>query len=247
MKTLTCALALLSLLALRQPATAGEGAPAQLKNDGFKDTPMIPGTPWHIHDRDRPQPPVVTPGKSPTLGVPAPADAEVLFDGKDLSKWQTDRGQDAAWPVTDGFFTVARGDIRTRGAWADFQLHVEFSEPTPARGEGQGRGNSGIMINHLYEVQVLDNYQAPTYADGACGGIYGQSITKQEWSQQVAQDLRTRFPYADLTIENRASRSPLDRQWLHISRYCQPAYRIGMRPQTGQGNRHRHRSHHPGR
>ena len=175
MKTLTCALALLSLLALRQPATAGEGAPAQLKNDGFKDTPMIPGTPWHIHDRDRPQPPVVTPGKSPTLGVPAPADAEVLFDGKDLSKWQTDRGQDAAWPVTDGFFTVARGDIRTRGAWADFQLHVEFSEPTPARGEGQGRGNSGIMINHLYEVQVLDNYQAPTYADGACGGIYGQS------------------------------------------------------------------------
>lgn len=159
-------------------ALATESETNEVKNtEGFRDTPMIPGTPWHLHDPDRPQPPVVTPGARFSQGATAPSDAEVLFDGKDLSKWQNNRGQDATWKVMDGYVeTAARGGgIRTRGKWADFQLHVEWATPNPPRGSGQGRGNSGILINGMYEVQVLDSYQSMTYADGQAGAIYGQS------------------------------------------------------------------------
>src|SRR5262249_6515241 len=117
--------------------------------DGFRDTPMLPGSKWHLHDPDRPQPRVVTPAATFDHRAPAPSDAEMLFDGKDLSKWQNRQGQDAAWKVTDGYVeTAARGGgIRTRGKWADFQLHVEWATPNPPHGTGQGRGNSGILIN----------------------------------------------------------------------------------------------------
>lgn len=164
-------------LVVTSPTLAAEGATNQANIDGFRDTPMIPGTPWHLHDPDRPQPRVVTPGATFSQGAPAPADAEVLFDGTDLSKWQNNRGQNAHWKVQDGYVeTAARGGgIRTRGKWADFQLHVEWAAPSPPRGSGQGRGNSGILINGMYEVQVLDSYQAKTYADGQAGAIYGQS------------------------------------------------------------------------
>jgi hypothetical protein len=145
--------------------------------DGFRDTPMLPGGKWHLHDPDRPQPRVVTPGATFSQGAPAPSDAEVLFDGKDLSKWQNAQGKEAHWKFQDGYVeTAARGGgIRTKGKWADFQLHVEWSAPTPPHGTGQGRGNSGVLINGMYEVQVLDSYQAKTYPDGQAAAIYGQS------------------------------------------------------------------------
>jgi hypothetical protein len=133
------------------------------KIDGFRDTPMIPGTQWHIHDPDRPQPRVVTPGASFSQGAPAPSDAEMLFDGTGLAKWQNSQGQEATWKVQDGYLETGRGGgIRTKGAWADFQLHLEWAAPNPAQGTGQGRGNSGVLINGMYEVQVLDSYQAKT-------------------------------------------------------------------------------------
>lgn len=146
------------------------------KIDGFRDTPMIPGTKWHLHDPDRPQPPVVTPGAVFSQNAPAPSDAEVLFDGTDLSKWQTAGGQTPTWKVKDGYLETQRGGgIRTKGKWADFQLHAEFASPNPPMGTGQGRGNSGILMNGMYEVQVLDSYQAKTYPDGQAAAIYGQS------------------------------------------------------------------------
>lgn len=67
------------------------------------------------------------------------------------------------------------GGIRTRGKWADFQLHVEWASPKPPVGTGQARGNSGILINAMYEIQVLDSFNSPTYPDGQAGAIYGQS------------------------------------------------------------------------
>ncbi len=159
-----------SIVAIAVAASGGE------QIDGFRDTPILPGTKWHLHDPDRPQPPVVTPGATFSQSAPAPSDAEVLFDGKDLSKWQTARGQDAPWIIKDNCMeTAGQQGIRTRGKWADFQLHVEFATPTPAKGTGQGRGNSGILINGMYEVQILDSYQAKTYPDGQCASIYGQS------------------------------------------------------------------------
>ena len=143
---------------------------------GFQDTPLEPDGKWHVHDPARPQPPVVTPGAAFSTGATAPSDAEVLFDGHGLEKWQTMQGTPALWKTNEDFVeTAARGgSIRTRDAWADFQLHVEWAAPTPAHGEGQGRGNSGILINNMYEVQVLDSYQAKTYADGQAAAIYGQ-------------------------------------------------------------------------
>ena len=158
-------------------AFAADDPPKQQeKIDGFRDTPLLPGSKWHLHDPDRPQPRVVSPGATFSQGAPAPSDAEVLFDGKDLSKWQNNRGQNAAWKVQDDYLETGRGGgIRTRGKWSDFQLHVEWAAPTPPKGTGQGRGNSGVLINGMYEVQVLDSYQAKTYADGQAGAIYGQS------------------------------------------------------------------------
>jgi hypothetical protein len=145
------------------------------KIDGFLDTPMIPGTPWHVHDPNRPQPPVVTPGATFSQNAPAPSDAVVLFNGKDLSQWQMVNGAAPTWNIRDGYVeTKTGGGLRTRGQWADFQLHVEFATPNPPSGTSQARGNSGILINGLYEVQILDSYQSKTYPDGQASAIYGQ-------------------------------------------------------------------------
>ncbi len=151
-------------------------APAQTAGHlGYSDTPIIPGTTYHVHDGERPQPHVVTPGATFSHGAPAPSDATVLFDGKDLSKWQGNRGE-AKWAVKDGYMEMnGTGGIRTKEKFPDFQLHVEWTTPNPPRGEGQSRGNSGILINGMYEVQVLDSYQAKTYPDGQAGALYGQT------------------------------------------------------------------------
>lgn len=133
---------------------------------------------WNIHDESRPQPPVVDPGTPSTQEEPGrpPSDAVVLFDGKDLSKWQSLEGGPAKWKVANGYFEVTRGtgNIQTRQGFGDCQLHVEFAEPTPPTGTSQGRGNSGVFLMGLYEFQVLDSYQNKTYPDGQAAAIYGQ-------------------------------------------------------------------------
>lgn len=144
---------------------------------GYKDTPLIPGTQWHVHDSDRPQPRVVTPAATFSHGAPAPADATVLFDGKDLSQWMLGNGSAPKWKVENGYMQVLEksGSIRTRNKFADFQLHLEFATPAKVDGSSQGRGNSGILMNGVYEVQVLDSYNNRTYPDGQCGALYGQT------------------------------------------------------------------------
>src|SRR3989442_14295857 len=100
---------------------------AEQQKLGYKDTPLIPGTQWHVHDGDRPQPPVVTPGKTFSHQCPAPSDAIVLFDGTDLSKWKGEKGE-AQWKVEDGYVETTRtGKIRTADEFGDFQLHLEFA------------------------------------------------------------------------------------------------------------------------
>jgi hypothetical protein len=132
-----------------------------------------------IHDRTRPQPPVVDPGTASTLDVPGrpPSDATILFDGKDLSKWRTKEGQGPArWKVEGGVLEVVpdTGDIETVQGFGDCQLHVEWSAPVPPHGEDQDRGNSGVYLMGLYEVQVLDSYKSVTYPDGQAAALYGQ-------------------------------------------------------------------------
>jgi len=178
-------LVFMAALALVSTATSAQTAgTADEHIEGFTNTSILPGGKWHQHDPNRPQPDVVTPGATFSQGAPPPSDAEVLFDGTDLSKWQGGQGKDlnwavrdAAWKVQDGYVEVTppKGeDIRTRGKWSDFQLHVEWAAPTPPKGHGQARGNSGILINNMYEVQVLDSYQDKTYPDGQAGALYGQ-------------------------------------------------------------------------
>jgi len=134
---------------------------------------------WEIHDRNRPVPAVVDPGTASTqdaAGKP-PSDAVVLFDGKDLSQWvQKKDGSPAKWKVENGYIEVApkTGDIRTKDSFGDCQLHVEFREPDPPKGEDQDRGNSGVFLMGLYEIQVLDSYNSKTYADGQAAAVYGQ-------------------------------------------------------------------------
>jgi hypothetical protein len=135
-------------------------------------------TRWKIHDLARPVPSVVDPGTSSTQDSAgrAPSDAVVLFGGKDLSKWAHKDGSAAKWKVENGYFEVVpkTGYIYTRAAFGDCQLHVEFAEPAPPKGEDQDRGNSGVFLQGLYETQVLDSYQSKTYADGQAAAIYGQ-------------------------------------------------------------------------
>jgi len=138
----------------------------------------IPGTEWLVNDPDRPAPPVVTPGDASTRPpVAPPSDATVLFDGTSTDEWESvDGGGDCPWEIDDGTLLVKpkTSDIRTKREFGACQLHVEWAAPTAIKGEGQGRGNSGVFLMGRYEVQVLDSYDNPTYADGLCAGIYGQ-------------------------------------------------------------------------
>jgi len=128
-----------------------------------------------------PVPPVVTPGKS--CGK-APSDAIILFNGKDLDKWvlADDTTKPADWIVKKGIFTVNKssGNIQTRQAFTDYQLHIEWRIPKDIEGEGQARGNSGLFLASLgkgdagYEMQILDNYNNKTYVNGQAGSIYKQ-------------------------------------------------------------------------
>lgn len=145
---------------------------------GYQNTPIIPGTKWHVHDGERPQPKVVTPGTFSTqekVGT-APSDAVVLFDGKDLSKWTNDKGEAAKWKVENGYAQIQGGGIRSKDEFGpDVQMHVEWTAAVPATGSGQNRGNSGIFFYGRYEIQVLDCYENQTYPDGQATAIYGQT------------------------------------------------------------------------
>jgi hypothetical protein len=116
---------------------------------------------------------VVKPG---AVDAAPPADAIVLFDGKDLSQWKGVAGP-AAWDVHDGILTVHKGtgDIETRQSFQDIQLHLEWRIPTGTTGEGQHRGNSGVFLMGRYEIQILDSYNSRTYANGQAGSVYGQA------------------------------------------------------------------------
>jgi len=162
-------IAALGLLAARQTFAADSPL-------GYTDTPMIPGQSWHVHDPNRPRPRIVTPGETFSQNAPAPSDATVLFNGKDLSAWQTKNGGAAEWQIADGYVEVTqkKGDIQTKTEFGDFQLHIEFATPEKVKGNSQGRGNSGIFLHGLYEIQVLDVYDNLTYPDGQTGAMYGQ-------------------------------------------------------------------------
>jgi hypothetical protein len=146
---------------------------------GYEDTPMLPGSKWHIHDPKRPHPRMIEPGALSAEGHPGqpPSDAIVLFDGGNLGHWRSEKGGSAEWKVREGYVEVVpkTGDIYTREAFGDLQLHVEWSTPMSSPTEEQKWGNSGVFLYGVYEVQVWDSYHTNNiYADGQAGAIYGQ-------------------------------------------------------------------------
>ncbi len=140
---------------------------------GYDDTPMLPDSRWRVHDARRPQPKVVHPGEGP--GQP-PSDAMVLFDGQDVSQWIGRDGSQVKWKVEDGVLEVVSktGNIQTKEHFGDCQIHIEWATPAEVKGDSQGRGNSGVFLMGMYEIQVLDSYDNVTYADGHAAAMYGQ-------------------------------------------------------------------------
>lgn len=123
-----------------------------------------------------PQPKIVTPGPE-CADIGAPSDAIILLDKKDRSEWKHDNGELSKWDFDEGIMTVkpGTGQIRTIRNFGDFQLHLEWRSPSEVKGQSQGRGNSGVFLQGIYEIQILDNYENETYANGQAGSIYKQS------------------------------------------------------------------------
>ena len=137
----------------------------------YGDTPNATHA-WAVHDMNRPQPTVIQsePGKPPS-------DAVVLFDGTSLDKWCAGNGEPTKWVLNDGAMECVKGSgaIRTKDAFGDCQLHIEWATPAKAEGSSQGRGNSGVFLMGQHEVQVLDNYDNVTYPDGQAGSVYAEN------------------------------------------------------------------------
>lgn len=142
----------------------------QKPDEGIWPAPMKPEM-TEVFD---PEVRIIVPGDK--AGMP-PSDAIVLFDGSDLNKeWVDKDGNPSKWLVKDLALVCVQGsgEIKTKRKFSDFQLHIEWKAPEVIVGEGQGRGNSGVFLQELYEVQVLDSYNNRTYRHGQAGSLYKQ-------------------------------------------------------------------------
>lgn len=145
---------------------------------GYFDTPLIiEGGKWKVHDIDRPRPDPVKPAEK--LGD-APADAIILFDGKNVDAFTakekgTNNPIPCPWAIDNGELVVAGGDIFTKLEFGSCQLHAEWKSAPDTKGNSQKKGNGGIFLMDRYETQILDCDNNPTYADGMAGGVYGQT------------------------------------------------------------------------
>ncbi|KAA3656156.1 MAG: DUF1080 domain-containing protein [Calditrichaeota bacterium] len=137
---------------------------------GYDSLAQIPKSEFTVHQKDRPQPPRVNPADANNdIGIAAPSDAMVLFDGSSLEHFQK-----TGWQIVDGHLIAGKGDLITKSAYGDCQLHVEWRAPNPPQGKPNNMGNSGIFFMQLYELQVYDSYSSKIYADGSAAAIYGQ-------------------------------------------------------------------------
>ena len=163
LRAAAAALLVLAAAVVAAPPCCGE------ESFGYTDTAKLPNSKWRVHDKMRPQPPMVAPGERP--GDP-PADAVVLFDGKDLSQWVGGKPEG----VENGVIDISRaGEISTRRKFGDCQLHVEWATPAKDDGGPMNWGNSGVFFLGLYELQIIESHDCRIYADGIAGAVYGQT------------------------------------------------------------------------
>jgi hypothetical protein len=146
--------------------------------------------------------------------IAPPEDATVLFDGTDASEWVMLRdGEPFQWSLGDGYFEVKpkTGDIRTKKVFTDFELHLEFWLPLEPDHTSQARANSGLYLQGLYEIQILDSYENDTYAMGECGALYMQAPTltnanlpPQQWQTYHVAFRAPRFDDEGLRVKDGA-------------------------------------------
>lgn len=157
-----------------------------------------------------PVPKKVTPGKT---AADPPSDAVVLYSNKkDTVNWQDKNKKPFRWTTEDNYITVRpdAGEIYSKQGFGDCQLHIEWRTPSVVKGEGQGRGNSGIFLMSRYELQVLDSYNNTTYSNGQAGSIYKQHIPKVNASRAPGEwqtyDILFAAPqfYADSSLKSAA-------------------------------------------
>lgn len=163
-------LILLAIIAVLARADEKDGKPYPL---GYTDTPPIfAGSKWKVHDLDRPRPDAVKPADKPGA---APADATVLFDGSSTASFVGKTGIPCPWKIENDELIVEGGDIKSKENFASCQLHLEWKSDPKTYGNSQKKGNAGIFLMDRYEIQILDCYNNPTYADGMAGAVYGQT------------------------------------------------------------------------
>jgi len=137
---------------------------------GYKDTPILPWCGFHVHDPDRPAPKKVDPGPAPVNPPPIPSDAIVLFNGKDLAQWEANE-----WKLLNGTIEAGTGSLTSKPTFGDCQIHLEWMAPANFDGPWYNRGNNGVMLMGLYEIQIFDSYNEKLYPDGQAAAIYGQT------------------------------------------------------------------------
>jgi len=137
---------------------------------GYKDTPKLPWCDYLVHDCDRPAPRRIDVGKA-GAPQPAPSDAVVLFGGTDLSAWQA-----TEWKIVDGCVeAVGGGSLITKAEFGSYQLHLEWMAPATPTAEWYNRGNNGVMLMGLYEIQIFDSWTERIYPDGQAAAVYAQT------------------------------------------------------------------------
>lgn len=163
----------IGMVALWLAATAPAAELAHAKDGsgvyGYDDTPVLPWCGFRVHDPDRPAPKRLNPGPAPQL-APTPSDAIVLFEGKDLSQWQPSK-----WSVADGCMVAGDGELTSKQSFGNMQLHVEWMAPANFEGPWYNRGNNGVFLMGLYEIQIFDSFNEKIYPDGQAAAIYGQT------------------------------------------------------------------------
>lgn len=137
---------------------------------GYQDTPILPWCGYHVHDCDRPEPKRINPGPAPAHPSPAPSDAVVLFAGKDLAQWEP-----SEWKLVDGCIEAGKGSLTSKAQFGNCQIHVEWMAPANFEAPWYNRGNNGVMLMGLYEIQIFDSYNEKLYPDGQAAAIYGQT------------------------------------------------------------------------
>jgi len=155
----------------------------RIENDKKVEYMFIDGIKVHeVDPTKQPQPKVVTPPAYDAAKAKAPASAKVLFDGtaESMAQWEPAKKGDKEWKLVEGAMESVKGAgyIRTKEKFGSCRLHIEFASPAKVKGKGQGRGNSGLFLMGIYEIQILDSYENETYPDGQCGALYGRAVPK---------------------------------------------------------------------